>query len=230
MNRRVTLVGRTQALEPDARRRWWLCRASFILLFCQAHGVRRRWHCILKAMLRVKKEERRSAAQALFEDRKEFDSFYRREAPKLLQFLKRRIWIEEERADLVQEAFARLVAARSSAAQENPGSYVQGILRHLLADRARAWSRSKAVCADEIALPPQPEMPDAALELAKMQEQYRRAVDTLPAKTREVFLLHRAEDLPYRQIAERLGISIRTVEWHVAQAIVRIGKSVADHD
>ena len=181
-------------------------------------------------MLRIKEEERQGASKALFEDRKAFDSFYRREAPKLLQFLKRRIWIEEERADLVQEAFARLVAARSSAAQENPGSYVQGILRHLLADRARAWSRSKAARADEVALPHQPEMPDAALELAQMQEQYRIAVDTLPAKTREVFLLHRAEDLPYRQIAERLGISIRTVEWHVAQAVVRIGKSVAGHD
>ncbi|QSR19719.1 RNA polymerase sigma factor [Novosphingobium sp. KA1] len=181
-------------------------------------------------MLRVKKEERQGASQALFEDRKAFDRFYRREAPKLLQFLKRRIWIEEERADLVQEAFARLVAARSSAAQENPGSYVQGILRHLLADRARSWSRSQAARADETALPHQPEMPDAALELAQMQEQYRKAVDALPAKTREVFLLHRAEDLPYRQIAERLGISIRTVEWHVAQAVVRIGKSVASHD
>ncbi|WP_454798424.1 RNA polymerase sigma factor [Novosphingobium lindaniclasticum] len=181
-------------------------------------------------MLPVKEEERRGASDTLFENRKEFDSFYHREAPKLLQFLKRRIWIEEERADLVQEAFTRLVAARSAAARENPGSYVQGILRHLLADRARSWSRAKAARLDEVEIVQTPEQPDAALEVAQLQMQYRAAVEMLPPRTREVFLLHRVEDLPYRLIAERMGISIRTVEWHMAQAVVRIGRSLSSHD
>lgn len=223
-------VGREQALEHNARHRWWLCRASNILLFSRTRSAHRQLYGLVKAMLRLGKNEREGAAQSLFENDKEFDSFYRREAPKLLQFLKRRIWIEEERADLVQEAFTRLVAATSSAARENPGSYVQGILRHLLADRARSWSRANAARLDETALPSEPELPDAALQRAQMQDQYRAAVDTLPAKTRQVFLLHRAEELPYRQIAEQLGISVRTVEWHIAQAVVRIGKSLSAHD
>ncbi|NLS26380.1 hypothetical protein S2M10_13620 [Sphingomonas sp. S2M10] len=38
-------------------------------------------------------------------------------------------------------------------------------------------------------------------------------------------MLHRAEELEYKLIAELLGISIRTVEWHMAQALIRISKS-----
>lgn len=181
-------------------------------------------------MLQFETDKRESASKTLFEDRKEFDSFYRREAPKLLQFLKRKIWIEEERADLVQEAFARLIAARSAAAQDNPGSYLQGIMRHLLADRSRVWSRSKAVQWDDLALAAEPEQPDAALELAQMQGLYRAAVDALPPKTREVFMLHRAEGMAHREIANNLGISVRTVEWHIAQAVHRIGKALSGHD
>ncbi|TCU53636.1 RNA polymerase sigma-70 factor (ECF subfamily) [Novosphingobium sp. PhB57] len=181
-------------------------------------------------MLQFEKEKRESASETLFDNRKEFDSFYRREAPKLLQFLKRKIWIEEERADLVQEAFARLIAARGAAAQDNPGSYIQGILRHLLADRSSSWAKSKAMPWDDLSLAAEPEQPDAALELAQMQGLYRAAIDALPPKTREVFMLHRAEDMPQRDIAKKLGISVRTVEWHVAHAVHRIGKALSGHE
>ncbi len=61
-----------------------------------------------------------------------------------------------------------------------------------------------------------------------MRERYRLAIDGLPPRTKEVYLLHRVEELGYRQIAEQLGISTRTVEWHVAEAIVRIGKNIGN--
>lgn len=72
----------------------------------------------------------------------------------------------------------------------------------------------------------EPIAPDVAAEVSDMHDRYRKAVDGLPPKTRQVYLLSRADDLDYRQIAEQLGISIRTVEWHVAQAIVYISKSI----
>lgn len=59
-----------------------------------------------------------------------------------------------------------------------------------------------------------------------MREQYRASVDALPPRTREVFKLHRIDGLQYKEIAERLDISVRTVEWHIAEAIVRIGEAL----
>jgi RNA polymerase sigma-70 factor (ECF subfamily) len=43
---------------------------------------------------------------------------------------------------------------------------------------------------------------------------------------REVFILHRLQELSYKEIAARLDISVRTVEWHIAEAIVRISRGL----
>ena len=159
-------------------------------------------------------------------DRKQLEAVYRSEAPRLKRLLKRKIWIEDDRNDIVQEAFTRLAESKSGAASQNPGAYLQGIVRHLLADRVRRWARARSHAMLDVAIGPESFGPDAAAEINQMRERYRAAVDPLPPKTREVYMLHRADELEYKQIAERLGISIRTVEWHVAQAIIRISKSI----
>ncbi len=55
---------------------------------------------------------------------------------------------------------------------------------------------------------------------------YEVAVDRLPPLTRLVFLLHRVDDLSYRDIAERLAIEVRAVECCIAEALVMIGRFV----
>lgn len=166
-------------------------------------------------------------AAAIYEER-QFVAVYREEAPKLRSFLRRRIWLEDDRDDMVQEAFTRLAASRSATAWSNPGAYLHGIVRHLLADRVRAWARSRSLDPVACAAGQEAAGPDATAELNQMRERYRLAVDGLPPRTKEVYLLHRVEELGYRQIAEQLSISIRTVEWHVAEAITRIGKSIGN--
>jgi RNA polymerase sigma-70 factor (ECF subfamily) len=156
----------------------------------------------------------------------QLDAVYRVEAPRLIRMLKRRIWAEDERHDIVQEAFTRLVAARADAAGINPGAYLHGIIRHLLADRARRWSRAQGAQIPDLSAAPPP-APDVSAEVSQMRERYRSAVALLPSRTREVYMLHRVDDLPYKEIADRCGISVRTVEWHVAQAIMRISKSIS---
>lgn len=166
-------------------------------------------------------------ATAIYEER-QFVALYREEAPKLRSFLRRRIWLEDDRDDMVQEAFTRLAASRSASAWSNPGAYLHGIVRHLLADRVRAWARSQPLDPASYPVLQEAAAPDEAAELNQMRERYRLAIDGLPPRTKEVYLLHRVEELGYRQIAEQLSISIRTVEWHVAEAIVRIGKNIGN--
>src|SRR3546814_11299636 len=76
-------------------------------------------------------------AAAIYEER-QFVALYREEAPKLRSFLRRRIWLEDDRDDMVQEAFARLAASRSATAWSNPGAYLHGIVRPLQIGRA-SW-------------------------------------------------------------------------------------------
>jgi len=220
--------GWAHALDVIARHPWVVLSCC---LHCLSAGAIWRASTSKRArrpMFRAREDEGSCArASARYDDR-QFEAVYRREAPKLLSFLKRRIWIEEDRHDLVQEAFTRLVASRSTAASSNPGAYLQGIVRHLLADRVRAWAKAQSF--DPVVYSAGKDIagPDAIAEINDMRERYRRAVESLPPRTKEVYLLHRAEELGYRQIAEQLDISIRTVEWHVAEAIVRIGKSIGN--
>src|SRR3546814_10832670 len=58
---------------------------------------------------------------------------------------------------------------------------------------------------------------------------YRRALGELPERTRDVFLLHRVDELSYREIGEKLGIAIPTVQYHVARALAHIDARSEEH-
>ena len=57
---------------------------------------------------------------------------------------------------------------------------------------------------------------------------YEHAIAGLPERTRIVFLLHRADDLTYRQIAKRLGVTVWTVEYHMKCAIAHLDRMLDD--
>ena len=48
----------------------------------------------------------------------------------------------------------------------------------------------------------------------------------LPRTTREIFLAHRLDDMPYEEIARRTGLSVRQVERHMAKAIYKIARDL----
>ncbi len=50
-------------------------------------------------------------------------------------------------------------------------------------------------------------------------ERFRRAMDALPPQCRHIFELSRFESLKYREIADQLGISIKTVETQMGKAL-----------
>lgn len=154
-------------------------------------------------------------------------TLYRDQATLLERRIRAQVGNAEEASDIVQEAFSRLLGARAGYSLRNPAAFLNRIVRNLLIDRSRRnAARPPHVPLDldtDIAVSPDQ---GQALELNQMRQRYREIVDALPPRTRDVFLLHRVDELGYREIAERLDISVRTVEWHVAQAIYRIGKEL----
>lgn len=155
------------------------------------------------------------------------EALFRREAPGLLRYFQRKTGGEESASDLVQDVFVRASTVTSWSAIANPAAYLQRIARNLLVDRkrrARPMAEERVVALetmDEIAVPPDQH---ACLEAQDLLETYEKALATLSEKSRIVFLLHRAEDLTYREIAERLGISISTVEYHMMRALAHIDR------
>ena len=64
------------------------------------------------------------------------------------------------------------------------------------------------------------DVPDEGYEIRQMEEneltvKLYAAIDNLPEKCRQVFELSRFEELKQQEIADRLGISIKTVKNHI---------------
>ncbi len=60
------------------------------------------------------------------------------------------------------------------------------------------------------------------LDYEDLNETIESSIKSLPAKCQEVFRLSRIEHLSNNQIAERLSISVRTVETHISNALRQI--------
>ena len=70
--------------------------------------------------------------------------------------------------------------------------------------------------------------PEAELALLgeNINNALREAIDKLPERCREVFVLSKIEELSNKEIAERLNISVKTVEVQMTKALSRLRKEL----
>jgi len=66
------------------------------------------------------------------------------------------------------------------------------------------------------------------LHLKELDERLRQALNDLPEQCRTIFQLSRFEELRYREIADRLGISVKTVESQMGKALKILRSKLVD--
>ena len=64
--------------------------------------------------------------------------------------------------------------------------------------------------------------PDLEMISKQEIEEINSAIASLSPKCKEVFILAKIEKVPYKEIAEMLGISVKTINNHVAKAVEKI--------
>ena len=135
----------------------------------------------------------------------------------------------DEAEDLVQQAFVKLWEYRAQI-QVNWSlkAYLYKTVHNACLNRLRSHNvRSKYLDFNAQQLETMHTAPDdTAPELA---ERFQRALDTLPAQCRHIFELSRFESLKYREIAEQLGISIKTEETQMGKALRVLRLQLADY-
>ncbi len=62
----------------------------------------------------------------------------------------------------------------------------------------------------------------------ELENKFREALNELPEQCRTVFQLSRFEDMKYKEIADRLNISIKTVENHMVKALKLLRAKLVD--
>lgn len=155
------------------------------------------------------------------------DILFRKEEPGLRRYFRYRLRSDDEAVDYVQEVFARLTAAMRGGAPTQPAAYLRRIAMNLLIDRSRCGRPVHCEISVEIAVPPEQEN---SLLAEDVMATYEAALEAMTDRTRTIFLLYRVDGLKYREIAERLGISIPAVQKHVARALERITLALNDQD
>ena len=122
--------------------------------------------------------------------------------------------------DLAQEVFVSLYARKTQGEIENGTAYLFAIARNVM---ARHWQKMKS--AGQHYAPFEADYSDAVpLADRRMLDKERLdlVLDTLqalPERTRQIFLLHRFDDMTYARIASQFGISVSAVEKHIMKAL-----------
>jgi RNA polymerase sigma-70 factor (ECF subfamily) len=60
------------------------------------------------------------------------------------------------------------------------------------------------------------------------KEQLRETLHDLPEQTREIFQLSRYQEYTNPEIAERVGLSVKSVEYHISKALQQLRKSMQE--
>jgi RNA polymerase sigma factor (sigma-70 family) len=158
-----------------------------------------------------------------------FGRFYDRHAERLLAYFARRTWDPQEAADLTAETFAAAFAGRRGYRDTGaPASaWLLGIARHQLAhalrrrrvdDRARRRLGMERVELDDASLTRIEELAD----LHVMRPAVSQALSRLPPGTARAVALRITEELPYAEVARRLGCTEGAARVRVTRGLHRL--------
>ncbi|MDB5581680.1 MAG: hypothetical protein JWR80_6856 [Bradyrhizobium sp.] len=143
----------------------------------------------------------------------------------LERYFKRKTKSSADIDDMVQEVFLRLVQRGGLDGLDQMAGYVFRTASAVLVDRSR---RAQVRQADEHEQFDEYKhaRPDFSPEhVLSSREELQRATAVLlelPERTRVIFVLHRLEGMPHRDVAARLGISVSAVEKHMGRAMARL--------
>ena len=124
--------------------------------------------------------------------------------------------------DIIQEMYARLAALENVEDIRNPRQYAAQTAISItinLARHARVVPMLPFADFEELGLTSLDPSPEHAVSAQDELRELETALQELPTLCRTAFLLRRIDGLSQKEVAEKLGISIKTVEKYMAQSV-----------
>ena len=142
-------------------------------------------------------------------------------------FVRRKVRCPALAADIVQETYVRLASRGLSEAVRNPRALLYRVAGNLAIDQLRLQeTRAKYVTVMPLLenLPDARPSAEAEIDAKQRLALLMEAVEELPPRCRQVFVLRKFEDFDQAEIAETLGISRNMVEKHLRKALLHCAK------
>lgn len=159
------------------------------------------------------------------DDESAFKTIYQRYIDVLYRAAYKRLQSRAAADDAVQEVFVRFYERRHHIDNQQPVKpYLLASLKNRILNDFRNRLIHEAHHANIAATQVTHHTIQPTIDGKALEFRFRQTLTQMPEKCREVFELSRFEQLTNKGIAERLGISVNTVEKHIGKALAILRK------
>ncbi|MEO2267605.1 RNA polymerase sigma factor [Pseudoalteromonas pernae] len=144
----------------------------------------------------------------------EFKRLVNELTPKLKNALGRYLHTSEV-DDVIQDTFMEFYVAKQTQHIDNPRAFIFRISRNISIDRVRRKGHFDKIKQKAI----EPDSTELDIVFQSERQHLADVINKLPPICRNVFVLRKVHDLSYKEIAQRLNISVKTVENHISNGI-----------
>ncbi len=150
-----------------------------------------------------------------------FDGIFLKLAPLLRNFLIYKFRFAAHAEDLVQEAFAVLWENCAKVSPPLAKAYLYKVAQNASLKRLQKEKMQGNASGISLEIVDR-EDPAFRMEHAELALQLQSAIAMLPDGQREVFLMNRMDNLTYVEIAQTLGVSVKSVEKRMHKALLKL--------
>lgn len=147
--------------------------------------------------------------------------------PQLLARAQSRLGSRSLAEDMVQDTWLKLESAPRDTAIDNPAGFIVHIANNLICDHFRKERRRAEIDAEvqDLIWERADDLSGERNLIGRDQLRLARAaLEALPEKTRQIFLLNRLQNVPHRRIAEMFDMSDQAVHYHIRRALEHLAQ------
>ena len=148
----------------------------------------------------------------------EFKTIFEQHFDQVRSYVFYRCGDEELATDIAQDCFMKIWEKRDSIDIGKVRGLLYKMASDLFINRFHSDKRSRRLF-EKINFDDVDYSPEEILSFEQLKEKYERLIEEMPENQRVVFLMSRIEELQYKEIAERLGLSIKAVEKRMGIAL-----------
>ena len=163
-------------------------------------------------------------------DKSAFNQLFERYHRRIYLFCLHYHYGKEEAEEIVQEVFLKLWLNRNSIdSSGNVQSFIYTIARNLIFNNLKRKIYQKAAYQYHYTISNKVSQTEDDIICRDLERIFNKAINTLPKKRQQIFNLSRKDGLSNKEIAEKLNISLKTVESQIRLSLQYLRRVLKQH-